>query len=629
MTDATSPRSRFDLEPWLVGLAVAGLTVLYCLRNGTYDVVVRGELAMLIWVALGVGWASGLLPRTRPTRMLWPAATGFLLLAVWTIVCLRWTESDERTVVELGRVAHHAGVFLLAASLLGPRTWRAALGGLTLGLTVVCWIALCNWLWPDSVSTDYIRTVFGVKRLSYPLAYFNGMGTLGVMTALGGLAWATHARGWWLRALAIAPMPGVLVMAYLTYSRGSVLELGVGVIVLLASARHRIPTLITGLVVAGGTALTILALRDHQAIVEGSGSAGAQAVIGYAVASGLVAAAVAIVLSLAQADDRLRLPTRFGRPAIAALCVAVLVVLAVATPTVIRRAGDSLDTQGVNSASNPTLRFTSLGGGRLDQFRAAADEWKRHPVEGTGPGTYEFTWNRDPRYVGFVRDTHDLYLEALSESGVPGLLALLVAIVGLAVLAILAAVRARTHEDRGAAAIVITTLAVFLTAAAVDWVWELTVLTFVPLLGAGAAAASLGDGRYERALRPGRIVVPVIALLAVLAILPVVVSTSNVRASQADARHDRPERALRRADDAIDAAPWSATAMAQKSLLLEAAGRLRNAEGYAILAMDREPTNWRFALLRARLRAARGDAAGAVRYFRLARRLAPRKAALQ
>ncbi len=87
---------------------------------------------------------------------------------------------------------------------------------------------------------DYIRTVFGVKRLSYPLAYFNGMGTLGVMTALAGLAWATHAQTWWQRALAIAPVPGVIVMTYLTYSRGSVLEMGVGLIVLAAAARHRI-----------------------------------------------------------------------------------------------------------------------------------------------------------------------------------------------------------------------------------------------------------------------------------------------------------------------------------------------------------------------------------------------------
>ncbi len=103
----------------------------------------------------------------------------------------------------------------------------------------------------------------------------------------------------------------------------------------------------------------------------------------------------------------------------------------------------------------------------------------------------------------------------------------------------LAAVRARTGEDRGAAAIAITLLAVFLTAAAVDWVWELTALPFAALLAAGAAAASLGEGRHTRRLRPGRIAVPVAAVLALFAVLPVVVSTSNVRASQASARDGR------------------------------------------------------------------------------------------
>ena len=50
----------------------------------------------------------------------------------------------------------------------------------------------------------------------------------------------------------------------------------------------------------------------------------------------------------------------------------------------------------------------------------------------------------------------------------------------------------------------------------------------------------------------------------------------------------------------IESAPWSASAMAQKGLLLEEAGRLSEAEGYIVLAMEREPTNWRYPLLRAR-----------------------------
>lgn len=618
-------RRRFDAETSLVALGTAALTVLYCLRNGTYDVVVRGELALLIWTILGLGWATGILPRAKPDRSLWPAVVGFLALAIWTTTSLKWTESDERTVVELGRVAHHAGVFLLAASVLTRRTWKAALAGLTAGLVVVCWIALSNWLWPGSIATDYVRTVFGAKRLSYPLAYFNGMGTLGVMTSILALALATHASAWWQRALVIVPVPGVLVMTYLTYSRGSVLELGVGLVVLVAVAKHRIPMLLVGLVTAAGTTLTILALRERQQIVEGSGSTGAGTVLGLCLAAGLVAAAAVLALALARADARLRLPRRVGVPALAALGVVMVLALAALAPTVVRKAGGSLDTPGVNSTTNPTARFTSLGGGRLPQFRAAIAIWKDHPIEGTGPGTYEFAWNRSPRYNGFVRDAHNLYLEALSESGVPGLVALALALIGLAAVVI----RALLRIDRGFGAGALSVLAVFLTAAAVDWVWELTALPFVALLAAGAAAASLGGGAYRRTLRPSRIAIPIAAVLALVAVLPAVVSTSEVRASQASARTNDTARALRQADDAISAAPWSATAMAQKSLLLEDAGELREAQGYALLAIEREPTNWRLALLRARQLAASGDAAGAVRWFRKARRMAPGKPVLQ
>ncbi len=618
-----------NLEPWLVALATAGLVVLYCLRNGTYDLVARGEMSLLIWIALGLGWATGVFPRERPSRFLWPVVAGFLGLAIWTTIALGWTESDERTVIELGRVIHHAGVFLLAASVLTRSSWRAALGGLTAGLVLVAWLGLFNWLYPDSIAVDDIRRVFGAQRLSYPLDYFNGMATLGAMTIVAGLAWAAHAPTWWLRAAAIFPVPGAVVMTYLTYSRGGALELAVGLLVVVAFARHRAVTLLVGLVTAAGSTLTILALRDRPALVKGTGSAGADTILAYALLAGFVAAGTAVLLTVVRADDRLRLPRRVGVPALAGLAVAAVVAAAIAAPTVIREAGRSLDTQGVGSADNPTLRFTSLGGGRLPQFRAALDTWRDHPVKGTGPGTFEFSWDRSPEYNGYVRDVHDLYLEALAESGVPGLVLLLVALVGIAVVVVMGSVRLRAGPDRGGVAVAAAVVAVFATGAAVDWAWELTALPVIMLVAAGAVAAAQAEGRYRSALRPSRVLVPIAAVLALIATLPPIVSRSEIRTSQAAARAERPAEALRHAEDAIDAAPWSASAMVQKGLLLEEAGKLAEAEGYLVLAMEREPTNWRYPLIRARLLAKRGDAAAAVRWFRRARALAPRKAALQ
>lgn len=621
--------ARANLDRLLVAAAAAGLTLFYGLRNGLYDVVARGEAGLLIWIVLGFGWAFGLFPRARPARPLYGALVGFAALAVWTTISLNWTESDERTVVELGRVAHHAGVLLLAASVLTRRTWTWALGGIAAAVLVVCWLGLFNWLWPGSVAPDYARTVLEATRLSYPLDYFNGMATLGALTIVLSVAFAVHARHWWLRALVIAPVPGVAVMTYLTYSRGGAAELAVGLLVLFAASRHRAAALLVVAVAAAGSAVAVLFLRDHPQLVDGSGAAGAGGVMTRVAVAGIISAAVAAAVAATKTDERLRLPRRVGVPALAALGVAALIAAAVLGPRVVREAGRSFATQGTNSAANPTARFTSLGGGRAEQFKAAIDEWKRRPFEGTGPGTFEFTWDRSPRYTSFVRDVHNLYLESLSESGVPGLVAVLVLLVSAVVIVVLAVLRATDAAARGAAAAAAAMLAIFLVAAAVDWVWELTALPFVVLTGVGAAAAGVAGDRVTERLRAGRILVPVVAVLALAAILPPVVSQSELRRSQQAARQGNREAALRHATDAIDAAPWSATAMAQKSLLLESAGKLRAAEGYAILAGRREPTNWRYALLRSRLLAAQNQLGPALTWFRRAKAMAPRNPALQ
>jgi Tfp pilus assembly protein PilF len=80
---------------------------------------------------------------------------------------------------------------------------------------------------------------------------------------------------------------------------------------------------------------------------------------------------------------------------------------------------------------------------------------------------------------------------------------------------------------------------------------------------------------------------------------------------------------LQRAGDAIDAAPWAATPYTQRALLYERAGKLRSAAIDLGRAIEREPENWRWPYLLARVEAKRGLDAGAVQAYRLARRLRP------
>src|SRR4029077_11465545 len=63
--------------------------------------------------------------------------------------------------------------------------------------------------------------------------------------------------------------------------------------------------------------------------------------------------------------------------------------------------------------------------GRVDYWRAALDGFRQEPLLGTGAGTYQFAWRRYRKTQARVVHAHSLYLEALSDLGVVGLLLVL------------------------------------------------------------------------------------------------------------------------------------------------------------------------------------------------------------
>ena len=69
-------------------------------------------------------------------------------------------------------------------------------------------------------------------------------------------------------------------------------------------------------------------------------------------------------------------------------------------------------------------------GDRAQYWRVAWRAFERHPLLGSGAGTFDEQWLRYRGSGVSVRDAHSLYLETLSELGVVGLL-LLVALLAL------------------------------------------------------------------------------------------------------------------------------------------------------------------------------------------------------
>ena len=141
------------------------------------------------------------------TRSLALPAVGLLALVAITALGLTYSESDERTVNEIARVLHYAGVIILVVCVLDGRTWRFAAAGLVAGAVVVSLLALGSRLWPELFPVDAVGRVFPSSRLHYPLGYWNGVAAFSAMAAVMAVGLSAHARSQLARGLALAPVP--------------------------------------------------------------------------------------------------------------------------------------------------------------------------------------------------------------------------------------------------------------------------------------------------------------------------------------------------------------------------------------------------------------------------------------
>jgi tetratricopeptide (TPR) repeat protein len=628
-----APRRDLRAEDVLTFAVAAGLVVLYAMRKGTYDLVDRGQLGVAVWWLLAVGLAFGWLPRARLSRGVALPLAGFAALVGWTALSFSWTQSDERTAVELARTIHHAGIFVLALSLVTSRSWRAAAAGVAAGGLIVCGFAVASRLSPGSFPADEVRRSFQIERLNYPLNYWNAIAAWGAVTAAMAVTWSAHATRAATRALVLALVPVAVLAVHWTYSRAGAVGLAIGAIASVALARNRILATVHLAAAAIACAIVIVIARLQPDMVHATGDNGSGQVLASLLVAGVVLAGFAVLTHRLGLDQRLRAPRRAARFAAATAGAAVVVAAAIAGPGLASDAYESFrnvqpDEQvgaarTQNAPSDPAARYTTLGGNRYDLWSAALDGWDDRPFKGSGPGTYEFVWNVKARDPEFVRDGHSLYLETLTELGIPGLVAVLAALGGALALGLAALRRLPDPAQRGALAAVLAGGLVFLFHAGVDWMWEATAVSVLGLALIALAAAPLLGQRSRRVRPPLRALAVLGALAACVAQLPPLVTATGLEASQrAAARGERGE-ALQRVDDAIEASPWAATPYTQRALLYERDGKLRSAAIDLGRAKEREPSNWRWPYLLSRIEAKRGLSPGAVQAYGVARELRP------
>ena len=633
--------------PAFAGWFLPFVLVLYlALKEGGYDAAIRSEVGIAVWWIVLVGAVVGALPSARMTRVGW---VGFGLLAgfaFWTALGIGWSESAERSVAELGRVATLLGVFALALSVQGHEAARRTVAAVAAATGIVAAFALVSRMEPTWLpAQDYLEFLPGAaNRLAYPIGYWNGLGEL-VAVGMPLMVWmAADARLTAVRALAAAAIPAMSLTIFLTLSRGGIGAAALAVIVLIVLHPHRVRLIAPLALGAVGSAVLVAAASQRSAFTDGlttsaASSQGAEMlamtlVVGGGVA--LLAAAIALA-------DKHGLGPELPRPsrAVAAITSAVLVFFVLVAALVAGAPGEISD--GWEQFKEPatpggTERLSGFTGSSRYQFwQSALDANATAPLNGIGPGTYEFWWARDADQLGapglFVRDAHSLYLETLAELGIVGFVLITGLILFVLVTGTVRAFRRDRSEPSAALLAAATAGALaFAVAAALDWAWELTVLPVCFLLLSAALLGRDTGPEAERYAEPesGRMrFLPraILAGLAVAALIAVAIpfaGLNSVDESQADVRSSSLDSALGEARTATDVQPYAASPYLQQALVYELAGDFDAAAAAATQATEEEPTNWRTWFILSRIEAARGDPEAAVAAFDEASSLNPK-----
>jgi O-antigen ligase len=285
------------------------------------------------------------------------------------------------------------------------------------------------------------------------------------------------------------PVPGLAL--YLTFSRGALAALAVGVIVLLWLVRER-RTLAIAVGGLGCAAAAAVAASRFPAVdsLDGSASRQGAAMVAIVVVLCLVSAALERAIDRGVAD-RLRLRSGTGL-----VSVAVVVVLAVGGVVALTRSPDAPAVPSGTGKSGVLLpsdraRLATLKTNRPSYWKVALRGFADNPLKGVGAHGFQQLWLQKRHISESVQDAHSLYIETAAELGVIGLLLLFGWLGGIA------AALARLWRERVLVAGLAAASAAYVVHAALDWDWEMPGVT-LPFLALTGALLTAGEGRLDR-----------------------------------------------------------------------------------------------------------------------------------
>lgn len=411
-------------------LAVAFTGLAFHSRGGlqlgplTFD-----EAAMLLAGALLV--AAAVL-RSQPRRQ-WAStcAALFAALTALTALSISWSIQPSDSWLEANRTVAYLGVFAGAAALarLAPSAGQALLAAILAAAVVVCGYGILTKVFVGLLNADHTPA-----RLREPLGYWNALGLIAALGVIPGLWLATRRIGpAALRALAY-PALGLLGLAImLSFSRGALVALGIGLVLWLAAAPRRLHSVVVlGVASAGAASATLWAFDQSALIINGANFAQRThaghnlGAVTLAMLLALAVAGYAIERGAAHRPPSAELRRRCGRLLLIALALSPL-ALAGALAASERGLGGSVSHawhsfagSDARSPRNDPSRLTSTASVRGRYWREAGRMWADHRIAGLGAGGYDTARPRYRRDILEVRHAHGYFFQTLADLGLLG-----------------------------------------------------------------------------------------------------------------------------------------------------------------------------------------------------------------
>jgi hypothetical protein len=468
----------------IAAAVVLGSPLVLAFFSGGFFDEPRLWAGIVIWLVLGALVLSGAvppLPRSTPARL---ALAGLVALTVLTGLSLLWAPLLGPAQSDLQRLLLYVGAFAAGSAVLSGRAGRLTEPVLGLGAVVVIGYAVSERLLPGLVHLHDSASAHG--RLEQPLTYWNATGSvaaLGLVLCMRLAADPSRERA--LRAAAALSGPVLGLGLYLTFSRGALAALGVGVVALtLLLGGRRELRIVYVVLAAAAVAAAASELPGLDPIAHAGASGGTSAGLAMlAIVAALGAAAAALTLRWASDAGDASPATRPHR-----LAAAVALVAIAGAGLAVTAGNDQYGRVDKGGAQ----RLVTVDSNRYEYWKVAARTFADHPLVGHGSGSFRVDWLRRRDVRERVADAHSLYAETAAELGLLGLLALASFLGGIAWAAVRAVRAARTE-----AAGVVAVLAAWAFHAGIDWLWEMPAVTLVALAcAARAVALAERSGRY-------------------------------------------------------------------------------------------------------------------------------------